>query len=155
MSAAEKIILKKQLHAHCIAVLESRLATAREAMQQSQEAANNEEKSSAGDKYETSRTMGQLGRDMYAKQADEAQRDLAFIQSVSPETENDFPGPGSVVVCSSASFFISLGLGQAEIAGQKFILVSPNAPVAVMLREKKSGDRFQFAGKELTITEIF
>ena len=39
-----------------------RMTTAKEAMQQAQESANSEEKSSAGDKYETGRAMGHLQR---------------------------------------------------------------------------------------------
>jgi hypothetical protein len=37
-------------------------------MESAQQSANSEEKSSAGDKYETSRAMGHLEKDMHARQ---------------------------------------------------------------------------------------
>jgi hypothetical protein len=151
----EKIKLKKFLLDHCISVLQKRMSVAQEAMQQAQEAANSEGKSSAGDKYETSRAMGQLDRDMNARQLDEASRDLAFIQSLKHDTLFDSVQPGCIVITNAASFFISLGLGTAEAGGRKYILLSSKAPVALAIEGKKTGDRFIFNGRETIIQEVY
>ena len=47
--------------------LDQRMQTSLDAMNAAQESANGESKSSAGDKYETSRAMGHLDRDMHAR----------------------------------------------------------------------------------------
>ncbi len=150
-----KLAFKKKLLQSCILILEKRIAVAHEAMQQAQEAANSEEKSSAGDKYETSRAMGQLGRDMNAKQLEEAQRDLAFVNSLSPDRLNDSAQPGSVVVCEEIIYFISLGLGTIEVQDKKVIMLSSNAPVAREIHGKKAGDSFEFRGSKTKILDVY
>ena len=63
--------LKEQLWVQCQKIVEHRLATAQQAMDAAQQSANQEEKSSAGDKYETGRAMAQLERDKAATQVEE------------------------------------------------------------------------------------
>lgn len=154
-SEAEKICLKKELQQRCITVLEQRIATADQAMDQAQEAANSEEKSSAGDKYETSRAMGQLSRDMNAKQLEEARRDLAFVKNLQSGRLFNSAQAGSVVIVEGITFFISLGLGTIDLHDSKVVLISPTAPVALQLEGKKAGDTFAFRGNDAKILDIF
>src|SRR5215203_4871428 len=134
--------LKKKLLDHCKAVLEKRIQAAKKAMEESQEAANSEGKSSAGDKYETSRAMGQLDRDMNARQLEEAQRDLAFVNSIHPDAIFNTVQIGSVAVTEKNNFFISIGLGTTSVNNQHFVLLSAASPVAKTLEGKKTGDSF-------------
>lgn len=48
--------------------IEERITITKLAIANAQEAANSQDKSSAGDKYETGRAMGHLEKDMYARQ---------------------------------------------------------------------------------------
>jgi len=82
MNDVEKIALKNTLKQYALALIEQRIATAREAIDQAQQAANQEEKSSAGDKYETGRAMGHLQKDMYARQLSENRKELAILHAV-------------------------------------------------------------------------
>ena len=127
---------------HCSAVLLERIAVAKNAMEESQLAANSEGKSSAGDKYETSRAMGQLDRDMNARQLEEAQRDLAFINSIRPDSIFTSVQTGCIVVTEKNSFFISIGLGTAFADNKNFILLSAASPVAKIMEGKKAGESF-------------
>ena len=94
----DKLALKKEILFRCISLVEKRIEAAIHAMHQAQEAANSEGKSSAGDKYETSRAMGQLDRDMNAKQVAEAQRDLAFLNGLLPVMQMDTARPGALEI---------------------------------------------------------
>jgi len=152
---SEKIKLKHRLRQHCMSVLENRIAVAQAAMNEAQEAANSEEKSSAGDKYETSRAMGQLGRDMNAKQLEEARRDLAFINSLEASRLTEIVTTCSVVICTQKTFFISLGLGTASIGEREIIFISPSAPVAGLISGKKAGQTFIFNREETEILAVF
>ena len=51
--------MKDQLYQLCLAFIDKRIANATEALQQAQEASNDDTKSSAGDKFETGREMAQ------------------------------------------------------------------------------------------------
>src|SRR6185436_8562980 len=124
-------------------------------MKQAQDAGNSEGKSSAGDKYETSRAMGQLDRDMNAKQLEEAKRELAYIHALAVDEIQDSVAIGSVVICKDFLFFISLGLGSAKIDGQNIVLLSPQAPVATQMNGKKPVETFIFNGKTIAIVDVF
>ncbi len=78
MDNAEKIALKQW----ALDLIGRRIAAGREAIDQVQQAANQEEKSSAGDKYETGRDMGHLQKDMLSRQLAESLKELALLHSV-------------------------------------------------------------------------
>ncbi|HXB08746.1 MAG TPA: hypothetical protein VNW04_16560 [Puia sp.] len=145
MDQQEKFAIKAGLKKWALDHLGLRIATANEAMQQAQEAANSEEKSSAGDKYETGRAMGHLQKDMHARQLAELVRELAALHAVSEVLLRTDP----------IDFFISIGLGKQIIEGRAVIFLSPQAPLAQTLQNKKAGDNIVFQGETLPIREIF
>src|SRR5438045_9009791 len=114
---SDRIQFKKRIHECAIDIINKRINSSRSAMTDAQDAANSEEKSSAGDKYETSRAMGQLDRDMNAKQLEEAKRDLALINSLTVTSLHSDVSNGAVVICKDLLFFIALGLGRTTITG--------------------------------------
>lgn len=152
---SEKSALKQQLFDHCASMLEKRIQGAHEAMLVAQESANSEGKSSMGDKYETSRAMGQLDRDMNARQLEEAQRDLVFLQSLRTDELHTAVKPGSVVRTENQLFFISLGLGTVRIGNTDIILLSSGAPVAKLMEGKKTGERFVLNGNGIMVKDVF
>src|SRR5690349_15444428 len=129
-TASEKIQFKNSLRQWGLALIEQRMATAREAADSAQQAANQEEKSSAGDKYETGRAMGHLQKDMYARQLAAHQKDLAALKAVNTDILYAKPAAGALVNCGHCSFFIAAGLGKQLIAGQTIFFISPYAPLA-------------------------
>jgi transcription elongation GreA/GreB family factor len=151
----DKKQLKRKLLDHCKSVLMKRIETAKSAMELAQEAANSEGKSSAGDKYETSRAMGQLDRDMNARQLEEAQRDLAFVNSINTDSIFTSVQTGSIVLTEKNSFFISIGLGSTTADNQNFVLLSAGSPVAKMMEGKKAGEEFNFNRTMIKILDVF
>ena len=67
----------------------------------------------------------------------------------------DSAQPGSVVICDGVIFFISLGLGIIDIQNKKVVMLSPAAPIAMEMVEKKAGDSFEFRGNKTKILEVF
>jgi hypothetical protein len=155
LSNEQKLRWKQQLKVAAINILQKRIETAEEAMLQAQDAANSEEKSSVGDKYETSRAMGHLDSEMNAKQLEEAERELAILNSLTVNTLQTKGSTGTVVVCNDYIFFIALGLGTVVIDGLTVILLSPQAPVATLLNGKKAGDSFVFNTNTVEIMDVF
>jgi len=147
--------VKKNLLDYCKSVLMKRIEAAQSAMEESQQAANSEGKSSAGDKYETSRAMGQLDRDMNARQLEEANRDLAFLNTIQAESFFESAQTGSVVTTEKNIFFISLGLGTATIDNQQIVLLSHASPVAKMMEGKKAGENFILNNQPVKIIDVY
>jgi hypothetical protein len=146
-----KACLKK----HAELLIRERIATAKLAIDNAQEAANNEGKSSAGDKYETGRAMGHLEKDMYARQQAENMKELELLQEVNTDIIYANAQTGAYVRCSDHSFFIAVGLGKQQVDDQLIFFLSPYAPLAKLLLHKKAGDSFLFNKKETIILEIF
>src|SRR5688572_531041 len=99
MTRSEKIDFKHSLKQAGLAIIEQRIAAARSLMDDAQQAANGEEKSSAGDKYETSRAMGHLQKDMYARQLAEQAKELAALHAVNVDAIYEEATTGSLVQC--------------------------------------------------------
>ena len=155
MEDPEKIAFKTRLKRRALDGIGERITVAREAIDQSQQAANQEEKSSAGDKYETGRAMGHLQKDMYARQLAESIKELAALHAVNTDTLYPTAGAGAFVRGDGIAFFIAAGLGRQQAEGQTIFFLSPQAPLAKILQNKKPGDTLTFNGSLVTILEIF
>lgn len=151
----QKLAFKQELKNACLKIVYDRIANIEQAMLEARESANSEEKSSAGDKYETSRAMGHLAQEMQSKQLEDAKRELDFINRLNTTTLVTSVSTGSVVICQDISFYLSAGLGNAIIEGHKVMLLSPKAPIAGLLLHKKEGDTFVFNKKTIQIQTIF
>ncbi len=155
MTDPEKILFKNQLKQAGLAIIRQRIDTAKKAIDEAQMAANQEEKSSAGDKYETGRAMGHLHKDMHARQMAEQVKELEALQSIG--TDRLYPGAsaGAYCQCQDAGFFIAAGLGKQIINGRPVFFLSPQAPLAKLLVDKKPGDHFSFNGVTTIIEAVF
>ena len=155
MTDAEKIAFKNKLKKWALDLIGQRIATANAAMNQAQEAANSEEKSSAGDKYETGRAMGHLQKEMHARQLAESMKELAALQAISIEQLCQEGRSGVYLEGGEISFFISAGLGKQVIEGRTILFLSPHAPLAKLLQGKKTGDEILFNNLPIKIREVF
>ena len=147
--------IKQKLFTCCKTIIETRIANSRSAMNDAQNSANTEEKSSAGDKYETSRAMGHLNRDLNAKQMAEALDTLNILNGLDVSTIHTKVQAGSVVVTTNGNYFIAVSAGTIKINEQHFFAISPITPIGQVLLNSKVGDIVDFNGKKITITEIF
>ena len=155
MKADKSLHFKQSVWERCENLLQQRISNAKKAMANAQEAANSEDKSSAGDKYETSRAMGQLDREMNAKQLAEAQTELNALVKINIQRLSDQILAGSMVETNNGIYFIAAGIGTVEMEKQKVIVLSPRSPLAVTMLGKKSGDAFLYNEKKFEVHTIF
>jgi hypothetical protein len=155
MTSPEKIAFKNKLKNLGLDMLRQRIGTAREAMNRAQEAANSEEKSSAGDKYETGRAMGQLQKEMHGRQLAEYAKEVKALQSIFTDSLCDRGGPGAFIRAAGIGFFVSAGLGKQEVEGLIILFVSPLAPLGRSLRNKVAGDSILFNGVSVVIEDVY
>lgn len=155
MTRQEMIALKTSLKKAGERLITERIAVIKTAIDNAQEAANSEDKSSAGDKYETGRAMGHLQKDMYAHQQTENTRELENLQKINTEIIHTAAQTGAFIRCADHSFFIAAGLGKQLIDDQPIFFLSPNAPLAKLLLHKKAGDSFLFNKRDTVILEVY
>jgi hypothetical protein len=154
-ASEDKLQFKQSIKDACTTLLQQRIATAQAAMKRAQESANSEEKSSAGDKHETSRAMSQIDSEMNARQLAQAQRELDALNKLSITALYEKAVPGAVAISGDDVFFIGCGLGNTSAGDVKVIALSAQAPLAAELLHKKAGDQFLFKGKKVTIAQVF
>jgi excinuclease UvrABC ATPase subunit len=155
MTELEQIAFKNKLKQAAQQFIEQRITAAKTLIDNAQEAANSEEKSSAGDKYETARAMNQLEKEMHSKQLAQQVRELALLHEVRTDTVYTTATMGACIECAGLIFFIGAGLGKQTIDNKQIIFLSPQAPLAKLLQNKKAGDPFVFNGKETVIETIY
>lgn len=144
---------KNRLFEACKKVLTERMENAKYAMNEAQLAANGEEKSSAGDKYETSRAMGHRDRDMYARQLAEAQNELQKIDRLNLDP-TDFVKMSSLLLANDTIYFILTGIGKLEINEKVVMVVSKESPIAKAMLGKHIKEVFTFNEKQWHVLEL-
>lgn len=155
MNAQQKIDFKNTLKQQCVEIIKQRIASSHRSMENAQMAANEEEKSSVGDKYETGRAMNHIEKDMHAKQLSVNKKDMAGLLAVNCDEIYQNIKPGCFVKCTGISFFIAACVGKITIEEETVFLLSPHAPFVKMLYNKKAGSKVLFNGKEFEIEDIF
>ena len=144
---------KADLYKACQEVILLRIETAKHAMNAAQNAANGEEKSSAGDKYETGRAMGHRDRDMYARQLLEANAEWHKLEGINL-TPVPFIKAGSLVEANGMHYFIAVAIGKIELNDALVMVISRESPIAKAMLGKTLNDEFDFNGKNWKINKI-
>ncbi len=146
---------KIALTQYMMALLDERMQVAWAAMEAAQESANDQSKSSMGDKYETSRSMGQLDRNMHARQYEQIRQERLVLERIALSDAPERVAVGSLLETSAGWFFVSVSLGIITFEGQKVTAVSSASPVGLSLLGKKKEDRFRFLNKDQMINGMF
>lgn len=151
----DKLAYKKQLKTFCEQLLQAKVAEAMESMERAQEAANGEEKSSMGDKYEITKVMGQIDSDRAGLQLFEGKKQLAQLKQVPVEAIFSEVQAGAFIHCKEINYFIASSIGGKVFEEEKINIISTQAPVALQLMGKKKGDSFTVNGKTILIDLVF
>ncbi|MEP7253939.1 MAG: hypothetical protein ABI683_16210 [Ginsengibacter sp.] len=155
MTTTQKTDYKKRLKSQCVDIIQQRIENLKNSMKNAQAAANQEEKSSAGDKYETARAMSHMEKDMHAKQLASNMSELQNLTSVNCDKLYQCAEKGSVVDCETILFFIAAGLGKIVFENTIVYLVSPSAPIFKTLKNKTMGEHFSFSNKDYLINDVY
>jgi len=139
--------IKEKLFAQCRSIIKEKVDNAQTSMDASHESMLGETKSSAGDKFETSRAMLQAEQDRM-KSVIIKNKELEYKLSQITKENTETVKPGAVVYTSGINYFISVGLGKLLVEGQTFYAISPEAPIGRQLMGKRAGDTFEVNGKE-------
>jgi hypothetical protein len=149
------LIDKKTLFEACKNMLLQRIADGEKAMLDAQEAANSEEKSSMGDKYETGRAMAQNDRAMLENQKNELLKDIANFENINFEQKTEFVKSGSLVHTTIGYILLSVSLGKILDDGEHVMLISSASPLGTELTGKKVKESVTINGRPIQILGIY
>lgn len=147
--------IKQQLYNLCEEYIEKRIEAARSAIDEARNAANNDTKSSAGDKYETGREMMQQETNRNMAQLAEAVKLKTALARINIAAARGAAANGSLVITDNGNFFIAIGAGAFTIDNQTYFTVSSSSPIGLKLMGLSKGKFFNQNDKIYRIKEVF
>lgn len=146
--------LKEQLYQLCGEYINNREAEIKKVIAEAQDAAANETKSSAGDKYETGREVMQQEIDLNLGRLNELKKLRTVMEQILHTQSGAAVVPGAVVYTSNGNFYIAVSAGQLRVAGISYYAVSAASPIGQKMVGQKAGHVFELNGKSFTIKEV-
>lgn len=145
---------KEKLFKLCQLYVDQRIDGARAAMASLQAAANEETKSSAGDKYETGRSMMQLEVEKISMQLSEANKLKQALSTLDYTGEHSIVQIGSVVYTSQGRFYIAISAGQLMLSDEVWFAISQGSPIGTKLMGLRAGQSFSFNQKVYEVERV-
>ena len=147
--------LKNLLFDHCENHINNKLKNYLKIDQELFKSLNEETKSSAGDKHETTRAMIQIEREKNSnriKEIESVKKNLVLVKSIEPSTIS--VKIGSIIFTTNNNDFISISSEIYKSDIIKIHSISPNTPIAKAYLGKKVGNIVNFNNIESKIEKI-
>ena len=146
--------IKQELYDLCQDYIRKRIDASRTAIDAAQRSANEETKSSSGDKYETGRAMAQLEIEKNTAQYAEALKLKNSLDRIRIDLSAETVQPGSLVLTDQGVFFIAISLGKVVVANESYLIIAPASPLGLRLIGARAGDRVNFRDKTYVVKQL-
>lgn len=146
---------KLQLKDSIYNFLQEKVKNLQQAITLTQNSANAEEKSSAGDKFETARAMAQIEKDRLTQQLALVYADLEIVQKITEDTSSKSIHLGSLFQANNIWYFMAVSIGKWQEDNQEILVISMSSPIGKLFLGKKNGDKVNFMNKELQIESLY
>jgi len=138
----------------CKKQLEDNIQSLSLIMHEITDSANNETKSSAGDKHETGRAMMQLEQEKLSKQiADLAAQKNEFLK-IDFEKNYQAINQGSLIETNFGFFLIAISIGKIQIDEKIVFVISNKSPLAIAFLGKHINSTISFNGVDYLVKKI-
>lgn len=146
--------IKRSLLAECKKYVNRRIENAQEAIAAASDAAADDTKSSAGDKFETTREMMQQELTRHRQLLVDAKRMEEVLHNLDIRLHDGHAKLGSLVTTNHGIFFIAISAGQLQINGRSYWVISPVSPLGQRLVGMKTGEQVSFNSTTYAINGI-
>jgi hypothetical protein len=146
--------IKQALFSAAQALVKAQIRDIQQELADLQEASESEEKSSAGDKYETHQEMLNQSRNLLQKGLEKNKMMLAQLNAI-PVKRMEVVEEGALVTLNIGTLWVSIALGKISINGSEYQLVSKDSPLIYTISNLKKGDKYEFRGKKAEILNVF
>jgi len=147
--------IKEILLRECRDYVNKRIDAIQEAIIAAREAAEEDDKSSAGDKYETGRAMMHIEIENQMAQLKEAQRMATELEGISVKSNSGIVRKGSIVMTDQGFYYLSVGAGKITVGENDYFAVGVLSPIGKALLGAKEGDDFTLNNRRYTIQHIY
>jgi hypothetical protein len=144
---------QKILHHH-LTLLQDKIDVYRDMISGLAEDAQNDAKSSAGDKHETALSMMHLEQEKLSAKLQEAILLKEIIGKIDITIESNTIIMGSLVRANGLVLFISAALPKITIDGITILALSPQSPLGLKLMGKEAATIVEVNGTKFTIENV-
>lgn len=143
------LILQELLH-----LIKDKIVEAEEYIDGLIEARDSDTKSSAGDKYETSREMVQQEIDRAESRLQQLYQQKNELNTFVKKKSLDRCEPGALVQLDDKLILLGLAIGKVDINDYSILCISMGSPIGQLLRDKEIGDHITFSSTDQVIKTI-
>ncbi|MFD2033717.1 hypothetical protein ACFSKL_02890 [Belliella marina] len=145
--------IKPALLARSQEILRDQIQDIQQQLTNLQQSSEIEEKSSAGDKYETHQEMLNQNRDILQKRLSSTKVMLNQINAV-PVKQINTVEEGALIEVPMGKIWVSVAMGKVNLDGIDYQLVSKESPLITALWGLKEGEISEFRGNKIKISQI-
>ena len=136
--------------------LELRISDLKNNIRSVKESYEGEEKSSAGDKYETGREM--IGAEL--EKYDQVLNRTLFLQNMAKNilkstSSSDISAFGSIIETDFGTYILGLPIGKLNYSEREYFGVSEASPIGIEILGKKKNDIITFQNRKLKILNVY
>ncbi|MBN2668944.1 MAG: GreA/GreB family elongation factor [Bacteroidales bacterium] len=146
--------LKERILQTLIEQIEQKLAQLKFAIDDIKVSRNDQTKSSAGDKYETSRAMMEQELLKLETQKQQSLQQLQHLSKIDLNKTHDKVAFGSLVESTNQFYFISIGYGKITVDDKTIFVISLNSPLGKALEGKEKGETVMFKNLRVKLFTI-
>lgn len=139
----------------CFGYVQGRIKEITVAIDSANNSLSEDTKSSAGDKYETSREMIQQDLSRFQQQLSLANEDLQSLERIkhSNKTSSMLSIGSLVEVNNSGWYFIAVSIGRLPTYPNVYV-ISPKSPIGKLFLGKTVGDKVAFNNQSFIINQV-
>ena len=145
---------KEQLLNFCKQAVQQQIEAAQRGIAAADEAAKQETKGSAGDKYETGRAMLHLEKEQNIRRLNEALSNERILARIQPEHPCGEVVEGALVITNQGAYFFAIGAGKHALGKEEVLTLSIDSPLGEEMEGSTEGDVIQFRGRNFKILKI-
>nr|WP_294936200.1 hypothetical protein [uncultured Flavobacterium sp.] len=146
--------LKEKILQHHIVLLQDKIDVYRDMISGLADDAQNDAKSSAGDKHETALSMMHLEQEKLSSKLQEAINQKEILSKIDISQGSKKIIMGSLVKANGLQLFISAALPKITIDGNSVLALSPQSPLGSQLIGKEAGAIVEVNGSKFTIEDV-
>ncbi len=138
--------LKLKIHQECLSLLNKRISETETNIHVIREEAQANARSSAGDKYETDRSMADFEIEKQQKNLDSLLQMSMILNKIDPTTLQHQTAHGTLIDTDKGYIYISVGLGRVQVDHKEVLVISMGAPIVDILKRTGIGEKAVFNG---------
>ena len=145
---------KTEIIQYCRKSLSDKVSGLKEKLNELVLDAQNDSKSSAGDKHETARAMMQLEQEKILTQLGEAGRQLDNLSAINFSESPQTVLPGALIETDKGTILLAVAMGKVNVMGKDVMVISPQAPLAKAMMNARENDLLVFSATDYKIRKI-